>query len=88
MRLRGEMQSDVLLGDQASADACTQVLIEEAGHVRRSDVAAAFEEAASKNWDCVGVCLDEVRHQVGERGFRGEGGDGGVGEGEERAEGV
>jgi hypothetical protein len=60
------VQGNVLLGDQAGADAGAQVLVEEAGDFGGGDVAAAFEEALCENGNGVGVGGDELGEDVGE----------------------
>lgn len=87
-RLRGEVQGDVLFGDEAGADAGTEVVVEEAGDGVGGDVSAALEEAAGEGGDGVGVGLDEVGHGVGEVGFVVEGADVALVVGEEGGEGV
>lgn len=87
-RLRGEVQRDVLFGDEAGADAGAEMVVEEAGDGVGGDVFATLEEAAGEGGDGVGVGLDEVGHGVGEVGFVVEGADVALVVGEEGGEGV
>lgn len=66
VRLRAHVQGDVLLGDQARADAGAQVLVQEARHLLRADVAAGLEESPSQDADGVGVRVHQVGHDLGE----------------------
>lgn len=59
----------MLLGDEAGPDAGAQVLVEKASHLRRGDVLAALEKAASQDGDGVGVRLHEFRQHLGEADF-------------------
>lgn len=58
------MQGNMLLGDEASADAGAEVLVKEAGDLLRRDVATALEEALGKDGDSVGVGGDELGEDV------------------------
>lgn len=49
VRLAAEVEGDVLLRDEAGADAGAQVLVEEGGDLGRGDVPPAFEEPASED---------------------------------------
>jgi len=69
MRLGAKVQGNVLLGDEAGADAGAQVLVEEAGDFGGGDVAAAFEEALCEDGDGVCVGGDELGEDVGEADF-------------------
>ncbi|KAJ6782758.1 hypothetical protein PWT90_03633 [Aphanocladium album] len=64
--LGAKVQGNVLLGDEAGADARAQVAVEEARHLGRRDVAAALEEALGQDGDGVGVGGDELGEDVGE----------------------
>lgn len=75
MRLRRVVQRDVLLSDESRANARAQMLVQEAGYLARTDVAAAFEEAARESGDGVAVGVDEIGEDGGEFHFIGEGGD-------------
>lgn len=51
--LAGEVEGDVLLGDQAGPDAGAEMLVEESGHLGGADVFSAFEKAAGEDRDGV-----------------------------------
>jgi len=65
----------VLLGDEACADACAEVLVQEPGHLDGVDVSSGLEEAAREDGDGVTVRLDEVGKDGGELNFVIESGD-------------
>lgn len=79
MRLGAEVQGDVLLGDEARADARAQVLVEEACDLGGGDVAAALEEALGEDGNGVCVGLDELGEDFGEADLVLEGGEGVLG---------
>jgi hypothetical protein len=60
------MQSQVLLGDQASADTCAQMGIQESCHVLWTDILLTFEESPREDGNSVGMCLDKVGERVTE----------------------
>lgn len=64
--LAAKVQGNVLLGDEAGADAGAQVAVEKGGDLGRGDVAAALEEALGEDGDGVGVGGDELGEDVGE----------------------
>lgn len=64
MRLGGEVQSDVLLGNQAGAYSRAQVFVEELCHLVWADVFPRFEEATCEDGNGVGVRLDQIGHDT------------------------
>ena len=64
VRLAGEMQAQMLLGNESRAYSRAQVLVEEAGDVARADVFAGLEKAPCQYADGVCVCLHEISHDL------------------------
>lgn len=62
------------------------MLVQEAGYLARTDVAAALQEAAGEGGDGVAVGVDEIGEYSGEFHLVGERGDVRVGVGEESGE--
>jgi hypothetical protein len=60
------VERDVLLGHEACANACAEVLVQEAGHFGGVNVFSAFEETTGEDGYGVGVGLDEVGEDIGE----------------------
>ena len=69
MGLAAEVQGNVLLGDQAGADAGPQVFVQEASDLCGTYVPPRFEKATSEDGDCVRVRLYQVGHDLGEFDF-------------------
>jgi hypothetical protein len=64
VRLAAEVQSNVLLGNEARADASAQMLVEEARDFSGGDVAAALEKALGEDGYRVRVGGDELGERV------------------------
>lgn len=72
------VQGDVLLGDEARADARAQVRVEEVSHFGRRNITAALEEAFSEDGNRVLVRMHEVGEDLSEADLGIEVGNGSV----------
>lgn len=54
----------MLLGNQSRPYPSSEMFIEETCDVSGADVSSTFEKATSKRRDGVGVCLDQVSHDL------------------------
>nr|POE94562.1 hypothetical protein CFP56_16802 [Quercus suber] len=86
VRLRAEVQRDVLLGDQARADARAQMLVQETRDFLGRDVFACLEEAAREDGDGVVVRQHQVRHDFRELDLVLQRLDAALGPGQQRAQ--
>ena len=66
MRLAGEVEGNMLFGDQACTDSCAKMFVEESGHFSAGYVFPAFEKPSGEYRDGVGVGLDQVGHDLRE----------------------
>ena len=69
VRLRGQVQRDVLFGDQPRPDPGPQVLVQKPRHVPRTDVFPTLEEPPRQDRYGVRVRLHEVGHDLCELDF-------------------
>ena len=75
MRLRRQVQSDMLLRNQPRPDPRPQMLIQEPRHIPRTDVFPALKETPRKYWYGICMRLHEICHHFCELDFIFERGD-------------
>lgn len=76
VRLAAVVECNVLLGDQAGANAGAKVLVKEACYLSRAYIAATFQEAAGQNRNGVGMRCDKLSKNLGEADLVVEGANG------------